>query len=94
MYNCNGFDKVTHKRLLFKLNNYGIEYNTLKWIEGFLTSCTQTVIIEMVYNQKNSHNIWRSSRNSFGSYSVPCVYNDFGESIKHSTLVYVQNNTK
>ena len=72
MYNCNGFDKVTHKRLLSKLNYYGIEYNTLKWI-GFLTSCTQTVIIDGVQS-KNSQNIWRSSRNSFGSYSVPCVY--------------------
>jgi len=43
-YNCNGFDKVPHKRLLSKRNYYDIEYNTLKWIECFLTSRTQTVI--------------------------------------------------
>ena len=52
MYNCNGFDKVAHKRLLSKLNYYVIEYNTLKWIEGFLTSCTQTVIIDGVQSKK------------------------------------------
>ena len=53
MYNCNGFDKVTHKRLLSKLNNYGIEYNTLKWIEGILTSsprflCRLTALIKLL----------------------------------------------
>ena len=42
------FDKVPHKRLLSKLNYYSIEYNTLKWIEDFLTSRTQTVIIDGV----------------------------------------------
>jgi hypothetical protein len=26
------FDKVQHTRLFSKLNYYGIEYNTLKWI--------------------------------------------------------------
>ena len=31
------FDKVPHQRLLSKLNYYGIEYNTLKWIEDFVT---------------------------------------------------------
>jgi hypothetical protein len=68
------FDKVPHKRLLSKLNYYSIEYNTLKWIEDFLTSRTQTVIIDGVQSEKNSCNIWHSPRNSFGSYYVPCVY--------------------
>jgi hypothetical protein len=32
MHFAKTFDKVPHKRLLSKLNYYGIEYNTLKWI--------------------------------------------------------------
>jgi hypothetical protein len=46
------FDKVPHKRLLSKFNYYGIEYNTLKWIEDFLTFCTQTVTIDGVQSEK------------------------------------------
>ena len=38
------FDKVPHKRLLYKLKYYGTDTNTLNWIEDFLTLRTQTVI--------------------------------------------------
>jgi len=31
------FDKVPHKRLLYKLKYYGADTNTLNWIEDFLT---------------------------------------------------------
>ena len=94
MYNCNGFDKVTHKRLPSKLNYYGIEYNTLKWIEGFLTSCTQTVIIDGVQSKKNHITSGVPQGTALGPILFLVYINDFGESIKHSTLVYVQNNTK
>ena len=40
------FDKVPHQRLLYKLHNYGIRGNHLKWIEGFLTQRHQRVIVE------------------------------------------------
>ena len=48
------FDKVPHKKLLSKLNYYGIQCNTLKWIEYFLTSNTLTVIyiIDGVQSEK------------------------------------------
>ena len=48
------FDKVPHKRLLSKLNYYGI--------------------IDGVQSEKKSRNIWCFLRNTFGLYSVPCVY--------------------
>jgi hypothetical protein len=32
------FDKVSHKKLLFKLDNYGIRDTTLKWIGSFLNN--------------------------------------------------------
>jgi hypothetical protein len=57
MYNCNGFDKVTHKRLLSKLNYYGIEYNTLKWIEGsprFLCRPTTLYIIARAVERQSA----------------------------------------
>ena len=39
------FDKVPHKRLLYKLEKYGITENTLGWIESFLNNRTQEVTI-------------------------------------------------
>jgi hypothetical protein len=40
------FDIVPHRRLLFKLNYYGISGLTLHWISAFLTNRTQTVVID------------------------------------------------
>ena len=40
------FDKVPHRRLLYKLNYYGISGLTLHWISAFLTNRTQTVVID------------------------------------------------
>ena len=80
------FDKVPHKRLLSKLNYYSIEYNTLKWIEDFLTSRTQTVIIDGVQSEK----IHVTSGIPQGTVLDPIMFlvyiNDINEYIKHSTL--------
>jgi hypothetical protein len=40
------FDKVPHKRLLNKLNYYGIRSNTLQWIYSFLHDRKQLVLLE------------------------------------------------
>ena len=39
------FDKVPHKRLAYKIKNYGITGNILKWIESFLSNRTQCVVL-------------------------------------------------
>ncbi len=40
------FDKVGHRRLIHKLEFYGIQGKTSKWIESFLANRTQTVVLE------------------------------------------------
>ena len=40
------FDRVPHKRLLYKLNNYGIRGPILQWIQSFLENRSQQVILE------------------------------------------------
>ena len=40
------FDTVPFKRLIQKLDFYGVSGNLLKWIENWLTKRTQTVVIE------------------------------------------------
>ena len=40
------FDKVPHRRLCNKLNNYGIRGTTLQWIEDFLCGRSQQVVMD------------------------------------------------
>ena len=40
------FDTVSHNLLTHKLNHYGIQGKTNKWIHNFLKSRTQAVVLE------------------------------------------------
>ena len=40
------FDRVPHRRLLGKLDHYGIRGSTHKWITSFLRQRTQQVIVD------------------------------------------------
>lgn len=40
------FDKVPHKRLLLKLNRYGVCGDALGWIESFLDNRKQRVLVD------------------------------------------------
>ena len=42
------FNKVSHLKLLYKLQMHGIEGNTLRWIRPFLIERSQTVVLEGV----------------------------------------------
>ena len=45
------FDKVSHEKLLFKFQQYGIRGGVLHWIKAFLSNRFQTVVLE---NEKSS----------------------------------------
>ena len=40
------FDKITHRRLLHKLEYYGIRGSTHKWINSWLSGCTQQIVLD------------------------------------------------
>ena len=40
------FDKVCHKKLLSKLDFYGVRSNTLQWFSCFLAGCQQCVVVD------------------------------------------------
>ena len=40
------FDSVPHKRLLLKIEAYGIKGKLLKWIEDFLSNRRQRVVVD------------------------------------------------
>ena len=39
------FDTVSHSKLLYKLDHYGVRTNTLNWIRSWITNRTQRVVI-------------------------------------------------
>ena len=45
------FDTVPHARLLLKLEEYGINGNLLRWLDGFLSNRRQRVLINNSFSQ-------------------------------------------
>ena len=48
------FDRVPHQRLLIKLRHYGIQGTTFKWIQSFLSSRNQQVVVDGATSDKVS----------------------------------------
>ena len=51
---CKAFDKVPHKRLLVKIERYGIKGKILRWIREFLNNRKQRVMVNV------EHSDWRN----------------------------------
>ena len=49
------FDVVYYQRLLHKLDHYGIRGPTLLWIQNFLTTRTQEVVVDGSFSSDTAH---------------------------------------
>ena len=80
------FDKVPHRRILYKLNYYGISGPTLHWISAFLTNRTQTLVIDGM----SSSTVPVTSSVPQGTALDPALFlvfiNDLSDYLTHSQL--------
>ena len=88
------FDKVPHRRLLYKLQKYGISNKLLAWIESFLSQRTQRVKV----NGKLSRKAKVCSGVPQGSVLGPILFilyiNDLPNNLKHCTCDIFADDTK
>ena len=64
------FDKVANKRLVKKIDHYGIRGKTKNWIESFLSNRTQQVVIKGSTQTKQMSNLVFQQ----GSVLGPCLF--------------------
>ena len=85
------FDKVTHGRLLTKLNRYGIRGKNLNWIEDFLRDRSQRVVVE----GSSSNSIPVTSGVPQGSVLSPILFllfiNDIGTDISSNISLFADD---
>ena len=88
------FDKVPHRRLIQKLRYYGIEGQTLKWIEQFLLGRRQRVLVNGTASK------WHEVLSGIpqGSVLGPILFvlyiNTLPETIQHSEAYLFADDTK
>ena len=85
------FDKVAHTRLLNKIHHYGIRGNLHKWIQEFLTTREQRVILE------NDHSDWTKVDSGvpqgtvLGPLLFLCYINDLPEHVNSQVRLFADD---
>ena len=88
---CQGFDKVLHKKLCYKLASYGITGPILEWISDFLSNRTQKILV----GDQTSDSTYVLSGVPQGAVLGPllflCYINDLPRSIKSTVRMYADD---
>ena len=80
------FDKVPHKRLLYKLHWYGIRGSVHHWIQSFLSNRTQRVVIDSILSSPLPVTSGVPQGTVLGPLLFLVYINDLPDYIKHSTI--------
>ena len=85
------FDRVDHKKLLYKLDFYGIRGNTHQWIEGFLTGRSQVVSVNGYQSSPADVLSGVPQCSVLGPVVFLLFINDIGEGINSTFRLFADN---
>ena len=85
------FDKVAHKRLLLKLEYYGIHGLVLAWIMAWLIGRTQQVVLEGEHSEKSCVRSRVPQKTVLGPWCFLLFVNDIGNDITSNTKLFADD---
>ena len=85
------FDVVPHQRLLHKLDHYGIRGHTLYWIQNFLTSRTQKVVVDGSFSDTAHVGSGVPQGTVLGPILFLCYINDLPSSVSSDVQLFADD---
>ena len=87
------FDRVWHKGLIFKLKQYGIKGEFLKWISNYLDKRQQRVVIKSCKSDYKSTNAGVTQGSVLGPLLFLIYVNDISDSLLSLTRLFADNSS-
>ena len=87
------FDVVPHQCLLHKLDHYGIRGPTLLWIQNFLTTQTQKVVVDGSFSDTGhvGSGVLQGTVGLLGSILFPCYNKDLLSSVSSDVRLFADD---
>ena len=85
------FDQVPHRRLIHKIKSYGIEEQTVNWIENFLNNRKQKVIVNGAQSEWNNVTSGIPQGSVLGLILFVLYINDLQEGMKSEIFLFADD---
>ena len=85
------FDKVWHKGLFFKLKSYGMDGNTLKWIENYLDDRVQRVVLDWFYSSIKPISAGVPQGSVLGPFLILLYINDIADNLINNIRLFADD---
>ena len=85
------FDTVPHDKLLYKMNRYGVQGNTLKWLSSFLKDRTMNVVVEGEESKSVKVESGAPQGTVLGPLMFSCHINDLPDSVQSQVRLFADD---
>ena len=85
------FDTVPHDKLLYKMNRYGVQGNTLKWLSSFLKDRTMKVVVEGEESKSVKVESGVPQGTVLGPLMFLCHINDLPDSVQSQVRLFADD---